>query len=361
MARPTLATVEPRSICVLKPSALGDVVQSLPLLAPLKRRFPGAKIFWVIRDDLAGILEGNRRIDRVIEFRRRDGIAAWPTLLETLRNARFDLVLDLQGLLRTGVMATATGAAVRVGLETAREGSRLTHTEVVPGTTKDVPAWDRYLRVADALGVSRVEPADGPALTVTPRVANEARALLAGLPRPLVAVAPGAVWTTKRWPPEHFAGVLAKARRRFGAGAVLLGASGEVPLGARMMTLLGRMGPAGAYRDLTGRTSLPLLAGVLAECDLALTNDSGPLHMAAAVGTPSVSVFTCTDPARSGPPPGPHVAVSSELPCAASYKKTCPHRGRGHMACHDEIVAERVFGVVARALGRETREIRRAA
>ncbi|MEM7810078.1 MAG: glycosyltransferase family 9 protein [Planctomycetota bacterium] len=362
MGRPKLADADPRSICVLKPSALGDVVQSLPLLAPLKRRFPAASIAWVIRDDLAGAVRGNPRIDHVIEFRRRSGVAAWPTLLNTLQEADFDVVLDLQGLLRTAVMGAVAAAPVRVGLETAREGSRLACTEILPGTGRDVPAWDRYLRVADHLGVPRALPGDGPALAPTAAAVNEARALLAGLPRPLLAVAPGAVWATKKWPPEHFAGVLAKARRKLGAGAVILGAEGDAEIGRRMTTMLGRMTPAArAFRDLTGRTSLPVLAAMLAECDLALTNDSGPLHIAAAVGTPSVSVFTCTDPARSGPPPGPHASVSTGLSCAASYKKTCPFRGEKHMACHDEIAAARVFAVVADMLESRDDVVRRAA
>ena len=132
-----LNQLQPQRICLIKPSALGDVVQTLPLLPVLKHRFPEASISWVINRELRDLVDGHPALDDSIPFERRGGWSAWVGLLKTLRQRRFDLVFDLQGLLRTGVMTAATGAAVRVGLQTAREGSHFSLNFFL--TSSDIP------------------------------------------------------------------------------------------------------------------------------------------------------------------------------------------------------------------------------
>jgi len=348
------AGLAPRRICIIKPSALGDIVQALPVLGPLRKRFPDATVSWVINKGLAGLIEGHEVIDEVIPFDRRGGLRSWWNLLRTLRASRFDLVLDLQGLFRTAVMTRATGAPVRIGLQTAREGSARSCTAILDGTGKDVPARQRYWRIAGELGVTAPSFA---AIPITPADRAFAAAKLRSLPRPLLAVCPGARWETKRWPAEKFAALAAKAYREVGAAAVILGAADERPLCVDVEERLRESMPAGAVRNLAGGTTLRQLAAVLEACSWAATNDSGPMHLADAVGTPVLGVFTCTSPWLSGPSFDRHELLSTRSGCAAGYHKTCPLAGAKRHACHAELDVDRVWAGFLRL----ARKARRAA
>jgi heptosyltransferase I len=349
-----LRTVDARRIAVIKPSALGDVVQTLPLLPILRERFPDAEIAWVVNRDLAELVEGHPCLTRVIGFERRGGWSGWWRLLRELRAARFDLVFDLQGLLRTGVMTAATRAPLRVGLETAREGSALACHAVIPDTGRHVAAHRRYWRVAEALGLG--ERSSATTLPLRPEHRAWAKSVIGQLGEPVLAINPGARWETKRWPVERFAVIAAKAYRAYGFSSIIVGSPGERPLAARLAFLLRKFLPASSLVNLAGETSLLQLAAILEAADVAVTNDSGPMHLAAGLGTHVVGVFTCTSPERSGPPPGDrHALVATQLPCAAGYHKQCPHRGKHHLACFEELDAERVWRAFSQLVERHRR------
>jgi lipopolysaccharide heptosyltransferase II len=162
------------------------------------------------------------------------------------------------------------------------------------------------------------------------------------LPGPLLAVHAGARWASKRWPVEKFAAVASKAMRRFGFSVVLVGSADERAIGEELRRVLTRLDSPHNVLDLTGQTTLKQLAAVLRTANALLTNDSGPMHLAASLGTPVLGVFTCTSPKISGPPGDQHELVSTHVPCAASYKKRCPNRGARHLACMDDLSTERV-------------------
>ena len=345
-----LLEIDARRICLIKPSALGDVVQTLPLLPVLRERFPAARISWVVSASLAPLLEGHPHLDEIISFHRKGAASSGLELLCELRQREFDLVFDLQGLLRTGVMTAATRAAIRVGLQSAREGAGLACNCVLPESGRRVPAHARYWRVAEALGLGDREPRTD--LALGPEVQAWAAEGLAGLGRPVLVIHAGARWVTKRWPVEKFAAVAAKASRRFGAAVVLVGSPDEQPTSDQLQQVLQRLAPAASVRNLTGRSTLKQLAAVLQRADLVLANDSGPMHLAAGLGRPVVGIFTCTSPLRSGPAGQQHELPATGLPCGASYRKRCPYRGRKHLACMDELATERVWQAVARSMER---------
>lgn len=357
----SLLTLNARRIAIIKPSALGDVVQTLPLLPALRRRFPASHITWVIQRELADLVNGHPDIDAVIRCDRRPTVAQTVALARELSQARFDLVFDLQGLLRSALMTWATRARHRIGLETAREGSHLATTDTIPNTPRAMPAHARYWRVAEALGVG-----DTPrrALVQVPLAAHAAaRQWLAALPRPLIAVQWGAKWETKRWPVAGFADVLARAAHAWGGTAVIVGAKADRTASEEMSRRILQQTPQAAVLDLTGRTSIKELAAVVTQVDAMFSNDSGPLHLAAELGTPSLGVFTCTSAFRSGPPGDAHEFVAAEVPCAASYCKTCPNRGDQHLACHRALSAERVWQGLQRLIDKHALagSLRRAA
>jgi lipopolysaccharide heptosyltransferase II len=333
-------------IVIIKPSALGDVVQSLPLLPALRRRFPAARIAWVVQSGLQDLLTGHPDLDEILPFHRRGTWSAWGELLRRLASGRFDLALDLQGLLRTGIMTAATRAPLRVGLETAREGSRWTVTHVVPETGRAVPAGERYLRLLDALGAERASAQTK--IAVSPLDDAWAEQATASLPRPLLAVHPGARWVTKRWPAERFADVLSRAVREWRAGVLIVGGNAERPEASALANRLAEAGLSDAVRDLTGETSLKQLTAILRRVDAMISNDSGPMHLAAASGTPTLGVFTCTDAIRSGPGGLQHETVSTTVACRGSYRKTCPHGGTAHLACLRELDVVRVWSALER-------------
>ena len=333
-------------IGVIKPSALGDVVQSLPILPALRHRFPNARLSWVIQRGLEDLVAGHPDIQDVILFDRRGGWGSWCRMLSELHRCRFDLVIDLQGLLRTGLMTAATRAAYRIGLETAREGSHWSLTQVIPGTGRNVAAHERYLRVVDALGADRRHCQTIISVSMADQIWAEQQ--LRDLPRPIFAVHPGARWETKRWPVEQFAEVTARAVREWQAGVLILGSPAEQSDAERLVERLQELSPQAAVRNLTGQTTLKQLTGLLQRVDAVISNDSGPMHLAAGLGTPTLGIFTCTSAVRSGPAGSQHETVSTALPCGGSYHKRCPHSGTAHQACFQELSVERVWSALQR-------------
>lgn len=347
--RQDLIALDPRRVCVIKPSSLGDVVHALPTLTALRERWPRAHLSWVINRGLTGLLDGHPAINEVIPFDRGrvglspGGLAAFASFLRSLRARRFDLVLDLQGLLRSGLMTAATGAPVRVGLADAREGSRWFYTHRIPADPGHPHAVDRLLAVAGALGASRANARSRVALGHEDRV--WARDRLAGLSRPRVLVNVGARWVTKRWPPESFALVARRAAETLGASLITVGSPEDRPLVERFV----KAAQPTPVLDLCGSTSLPRLAAVAAECDLLLSNDTGPLHLAAAAGAPVLGIYTCTRPEWTGPYGTNGSTVRTSVWCAGSCLKRCDR-----MECLTELSTDRVWLAVRQRLEART-------
>jgi lipopolysaccharide heptosyltransferase II len=334
----------PRRIALIKPSALGDILNSLPVLSALRERFPESHLTWVVNRAYEPLLRGHPHLDAVLPFDRgalRRGVIAgglaFARFLGSLRRHDFDLAIDLQGLLRSGLMTRATGAPVRLGLATAREGARLFYTHRIDDIRGVSHAVDRCWRVAEALG------AQGPKQFVMP-VADDARRwandVLRSWPRPWLAAAPGSRWLTKRWPPGHFAALLRQARARFGGTVVFIGAPDEAELAREAAELLD--GPA---CNLAGTTTLPQLAAVLESADVLLSNDSGPMHLAVALGRPVVAPYTCTRVALNGPYGQFDRAVETGVWCAGSYRKRC-----GRLDCMRELTPDRLWPVLHEVL-----------
>ncbi len=338
-----------RNILIIKPSALGDVVQSLPVLGPLRAHFPDARITWVIRDDLRELVDGHPLLDTCLLYKRTGGLRECGTLLRTLRREHFDLVIDLQGLLRSAVMTAVTRAPLCVGLENSREGSHHTHNLVLPQTDRLAPAHARYWQVAEALG--RGGDPQLARLPISAAAQEWARDITADRAHPLLAVHAGAMWETKRWPVKSFAVVAARAARDLGASLLLVGGKSEQATSSHMLSLLRDLSPQSDVRDLTGRTGIGQLAAVLERADLLLTGDSGPMHLAAAVGTPVVGLFTSTDPVISGPREVMHTLLSTPSPCGGCYHRRCPLTGSDFQRCQRELSVCDVWPAVASAIG----------
>jgi lipopolysaccharide heptosyltransferase I len=334
------------NIALLKPSALGDIVHSLPVLSALRQRFPHARITWVVNRAYEPLVHGHPDLDETMAFDRGVSRKGWLATAAShvrfgsvLREKRFDLVIDLQGLLRSGLMAKATAARRRVGLSCSREGASWFYTDIVdiPGGLGGMHAVERYWRVAEAFGAG-----DGPKRFTVPipeAARHRADDLLRGCARPWLAFAVGSRWQTKRWRPSHFAHLARRAQSEFGGTVVFVGTGDEADLAAEVGT-----GLTGPTIDLSGRTTLPELAAVLAQCDVMVANDTGPLHIAAALGRPVVAPYTCTRARLTGPF-GSAGAVETSVWCAGSELRRC-----SRMECMDELTSDRLWPPLAKVL-----------
>jgi len=313
-------------ILVVKPSSLGDVVHTFPAVRRLRNRYPKACIGWVVNESLRALPAMCPDVDEVIVFPRSAGrdIGTYRRFLRTLRAFRADLAVDFQGLLRSGLIAWFSGASRRVGFRRSREGAWLFYTESVriPGRIKHAVERNAAL-AAFAAGEYedyRVPPFE---MTIPPEAETDAGGLLAeagGVGARMIAVAPGARWETKIWPASAFASALDAAVTELpDVRIVLVGSAAEQEI-ARTVARLCR---AATVTDLTGRTDLPVLCAVLRAAHAMLTNDSGPMHLAAALGAPVAAVFGPTDPERTGPYGSGHVVLRGRCPDAPCFRKKC--------------------------------------
>jgi heptosyltransferase-1 len=322
---PALANLAPQRVLIIKPSAIGDVVHALPVLNLVRRKWPAARISWLVTPACSGLLEGHPLLDEVILFERKRWGGMWksPRLLgewrrftRELRERKFDLVIDLQGLFRSGWLARKTGAKVRVGFANARELAPLFYSHRVPIDTPEQHAIERYVKLARFIGCDD-GPVEFPFATTDADRAHVAELLRADVGDGRYALLlPGTNWETKRWPVEKFAGMVAPLREQFGLVSVL---AGGPDAGAMASAIPGAV-------DLTCRTTLKQLTALLERADLVVANDSGPMHIAAALGRPLVTPFGPTNPVRTGPFGRMDSVIRLNIECSPCYSRHCSHR-----------------------------------
>ena len=309
-------------ILILKPSSLGDVVQALPVLRLIKRHLPASQVYWWIDSQLAPLLEGDPDLAGVVRFERR----RWSTprywgemwrVVRWLRQQKFDWVIDLQCLMRTGIFAWLANGKLCVGLDEPREGARGFYDLIIGRPSPLTHAVDWYLSVLPALRV----PADGDFqwLPARPAIAESVRRQWPVASARWIVLQPGARWSNKRWPAESY-GELVRllAPTNPGVRFALLGGQEDRPLGE----IITRADPARCL-DLTGRLSLPEMVEWIRFSELMVSNDTGPMHVAAALGTPVVALLGPTEPRRTGPYGQLEHVLQLNLPCVPCLKPGC--------------------------------------
>jgi heptosyltransferase I len=337
--RSPLSTLRAERIALIKPSALGDIVHTLPVLEALRYRFPQAKITWIVNRSFESLIQNHPDLDDTLPFDRnafqggfRRSFRLLMDFTHELRKRRFDLAIDMQGLLRSGLMTLFTGARRRVGFSIGREGSRYCYTDLIPTPPlREQHAVDRNWLVAEAFGVG-----DFPKRFTVPISSNAkdwAKNELRKRPKPWIVYGVGARWLTKRWLPEHFAVLAKRSHQRFGGTAIFIGALDECELSQQVIDKL-----SGEVADYTGKTSLPQLAALLEKADVMVANDTGPLHLAAALGCPVIAPYTCTQVRLHGPFGVSRGAIESSIWCAGSYLKKCDR-----LDCMNELHPDRLW------------------
>ncbi len=335
-------------ILLIKPSSLGDVIHALPVLHGLRERFPRATIDWLIASSHAPLLENHDELDELVLFDRhgllagRTGFAGLVSFLRDLRSRRYDLVVDLQGLFRTGFFARVTGAPVRIGFRDSREAAWMFYTHYLGRDGIDTHAVDRNYRVAELLGFEDVPITFR--LPIPDTVRAETCELLrdhgVGDDESLVVVAPGARWETKRWAPERFAEAIDGYSSRMAVRTVLVGSPDEAAVCDSIRRACGS-GPV----NLAGETTLGCVAALIERSDLVLCHDSAAMHLGAALGRPLVCIVGPTNPHRTGPYRRSQDVLRLALDCSPCYFRRLAQCDHGHRC-----MADLQSGVVADAV-----------
>ncbi|KAF0143748.1 MAG: heptosyltransferase I [Nitrospirae bacterium] len=347
----------PQKILIIKPSSLGDIVHSLPFLNAIRDRFPKSEIHWVVARGLEGLLEGHPMISKLWIINKdnwkkiknmKGTVSELKDLFKSLKKEKFDIVVDLQGLLRSGVLAAATGAPLRIGFNEAREGSRIFYTHRVKGG-KDIHAVDRYLKIAKFLGCDASDvkfpfPLSFSSSQGINYFLNEYnppsppfdKGGMGGFCDEYAVIVPGARWRTKKWPSERF-GELASI---LPVKALVVGGKSDIDISNRVAA-----GSKGNAMSVAGMTSIKELVDLMRKAKFVVSNDSGPMHIAAALGVPVFAIFGPTNPLRTGPYGKGHVIIRKELKCSPCYKKTCKD-----VRCMDAVSVKEVAEIICQEL-----------
>lgn len=327
-------------ILLIKPSSLGDIVHTFPVVSAIKAQWPGVHITWVVKRQWAELVDRAEGVDRVwpvdvtVRSWMREGLA--------LRAERFDLAIDLQGLFRSGILAWFSGAPTRIGFANGREGSPWFYTDRVPVARSDIHAVDRYLSIVVALGATLAEK---PRFRF--RLLEEDVATVREIchrrgftvDRPWIAMNVGARWPTKRWPLTSFAAVVDQLYEAHLDPVVIIGSSDD-----RLHTNRLRALTKSSFIDLTGEIPLRCLPALLSRATAMITNDSGPMHIAAALGIPVVAMFGPTSATRTGPYGAGHHVLTGRASCSPCFSRVCRHDPE--MECLELITPAHVTDVV---------------
>lgn len=357
------SAVEEVEILIVKLSAIGDVVHTLPSLEALYRLYPQAKITWLVEEEASELLQGHPRLSRVIVSKRKRWTkqlqrpAHWlPTIKEIvgffheLRSVNYDLIIDFQGLLKSGLLVFLCRGKRKVGHDKSREMSYLFLTERYPPGFKEQHALEKNLNLVKSLSGSyddrhiRYKAHSGESIDTNEKEWSKVDGFLRKHEivdeKPLIAVNVMARWVTKQWDAQKFARLSDQLIKDYNAQIVFTGLKQDTQVITNIISLMKQRAV-----NASGETTLKELAYLFKRSQLIITTDSGPMHIAAAMGTPVIALFGPTAPWRTGPYSKSAKIVRSELYCSPCFKKKC-----SHISCMKEISVEDVFEAVDKRL-----------
>lgn len=326
------------NVLIVRLGALGDLVHAVPAVAALRRAFPAARLDWLVEAKHRTIVDLVTAVDRTLVL-ESPTLGGWTRAVRAVRASKYDLAIDFQGLLKSAVLARASGAARVVGFSIwhlREKTARPFYSDVRQAEGGHVIA--KNLRLLEAVGVH--DTAIAFPIAETPAAAlDELRASIGGARFALIN--PGAAWPNKRWPPERFGELAAFLRDACALVPVVLWGPGEDDLARSVVEASGRTAV------LAPRTAVPDVLTLARAAALMVSGDTGPLHLAMAVGTPTVSLFGPTDPARNGPFAADDLTVSRHDACRCHYERRCHETAW----CLAGMPAAEVCAAVQRRLG----------
>lgn len=346
--------LEYKNILIIKLSSLGDICHALPSLTALRNLYPAAKISWIVNKPFADLLIGHPLLDEVIVIDQKsltkgswsDRYNYFQKLRKELKSKRFDLVLDLQGLFKSSVIALMTGCSTRYGYWELREGSALI-SKGIKGTHAQDHVIQRYLDVIRYLGADVQEPE-----FVLPNIDKEEQDMkkaLAGFDKYIV-FAPATSWASKEWPLDNYEELGGRVTAA-GYQIVLVGGKSDIAKSNYVYEQIRKNNQAAKIIDLTGKTSLKELMAVCRNAVLYISGDTGPLHVAVTTGVPVIAMYGPTMPHRTGPyvskaidnTISKTIVIAGKAGCAPCRKRSCDT-----MECMKSISVDEVWGVAVK-------------
>lgn len=323
------------NILVVKLSAIGDVIHTLPALNAIRSHFPDAHITWLVEEDAGSLVEGHEALDRVLVSKRKRwtrGLRSssfFSTLSEiyrfikALRDTDYDMILDFQALLKSGVLIALARGQRKIGFGKGlehMEHSYIFLNERIPAVDMEIHALSRGMMFIEALGIpsNTVEYKLPVSSHDHEKVDDLMRAYGMLGAKPLIAINPVAKWETKLWTNKKFSQLADLLIDRYDAKIVFTGGPDDRPPIQDIMAAM-----KGQAVNLAGLTTLKMLAALYQKMVFVVSTDTGPMHMAAAVGTPVVALFGPTAPWRTGPFGSGHQIVRGGPECSPCFKREC--------------------------------------
>lgn len=342
-------------ILIVKLSALGDVVHTLPALNALRKKYPHAHITWLVETAAADIIRDHPALDTMIVSKRKEWIrnieeGEWfntikniGAFIRTLRNTRYDMVIDFQGLFKSGILVALCKGDRKIGYDQTREESYRFLTERMPPFDLNQHAILRYLNLLKASGITNNNDIIF-GIPVKDNERQKAHLLLKQYRwhegNRFIAINPMAKWKTKLWVPQKFAALADQIIKKHKVSVVFTGSQEDQKAVQEITSLMQEKGI-----NLSGKTDLLTLAALYEKADCLISTDTGPMHVAAAMGTPVIALFGPTASWRTGPFGSGHTIMRKGIPCSPCFKKHC-----AHVDCMHEIEVAEVLSAVSKVI-----------
>lgn len=308
-------------ILIIKLSSIGDLFHALPAVHNLKVELD-AQIDWITTSPYVDLVNSFTDVDTVIPFYRHNFFSHFPKFISKLRASKYDMVIDLQGLLKSALVSRMAKAKNRIGPSFHREGSRFFYSAVAGKRNKDRHAVEENLDIIHHLGLNLIPP-EFP-VAFPKKVLSE--------PHPRVAICPASRWETKNLPTQSFIDIGNALLKQDSASIFLLGGPEDKEICSEIEERL-----EAKVTNLAGKLSLVETGSILQKMDLMISNDSGPLHMGVAAGVQTLSIYGPTDPKRTGPFGKIHKVIQADLECMPCFSRTCPSRDIACMTTLDPL------------------------
>ena len=342
-------------ILVVKLSAIGDVIHTLPSLNAIRKHYPDAHITWLIEEAASSLVVGHEALDRVIISKRKQWIKGifGPSCLNNikeayqfikkLRNTEYDLIIDFQGLLKSAVLIALARGKRKTGFDKGMEHMEHSYiflNERIHPVNMDNHALLRSLMLINALGIKSKEIEYKIPVSNHTRIITDELLERHGIKDPgiLVAINPVAKWKTKLWDNRKFALLADRLIEKYNASVIFTGSQSDKSTIKNIMSFMSKKAV-----NLAGKTTLKTLAALYEKTRFVISTDTGPMHMAAAVGTPVIALFGPTAPWRTGPFGSEHEILRSNLKCSPCFKRQC-----STIDCMNQISVEQVFDAISR-------------
>jgi ADP-heptose:LPS heptosyltransferase len=330
------------SILIILMGSLGDVARGLCLVSHIKAHRPESRITWLVEPKCADLVGLHPRIDHVIEFKRKRPVAAMRDLYQNLQKEHFDITLDLQRILKSGFFSLLSRAKRRIGFhrKNAKELNWLFNNESIPDCDENLPKLGHYLKFTEHLGLPEPNRLDFGLKSLD--VNKLIPPAVAAIQNSFIAVVMGSSWESKDWNFEGYGQLVQHVIKNLKRHVVLLGGSDQWTVAEKQL----QKANSPNIINLTGNSLIEMTA-VLKAAAAAVGPDSGPGHLAAAVGTPYVTLFGPTPASRHVPYGCEHLIVQSGLDCAPCYQRQCPDRNN---QCMQNIELDDVVEKISMAL-----------